>query len=278
MVFSFKGHSGFKISLISDHTVRKASTTKEGSARLVKQAEKQKNFTNTSDFITPRVLNEGYENECYYFDMELMNFTDFISYFQTSNKNKIDYVARKIISFIESNIIKSYFQPIDVSLINGKLEEIKKTVAEPDYAAINEILNKEEIVIPTGTSHGDFTFSNILFDAENREICLIDFLDDYIETPLNDIVKIRQDTKFKWSLLLYNKNFDLVKMNTILRYIDNKIHTHFLQYDFYKKSYSLFELVNLLRVVRYAKDPAIKEFLLTNINNCINEINCSGRR
>lgn len=278
MVFSFKGHSGFKISLISDHTVRKASTTKEGSARLVKQAEKQKNFTNTSDFITPRVLNEGYENECYYFDMELMNFTDFISYFQTSNKNKIDYVARKIISFIESNIIKSYFQPIDVSLINGKLEEIKKTVAEPDYAAINEILNKEEIVIPTGTSHGDFTFSNILFDAENREICLIDFLDDYIETPLNDIVKIRQDTKFKWSLLLYNKNFDLVKMNTILRYIDNKIHTHFLQYDFYKKSYPLFELVNLLRVVRYAKDPAIKEFLLTNINNCINEINCSGRR
>ena len=278
MVFSFKGHSGFKISLISDHTVRKASTTKEGSARLVKQAEKQKNFTNTSDFITPRVLNEGYENECYYFDMELMNFTDFISYFQTSNKNKIDYVARKIISFIESNIIKSYFQPIDVSLINGKLEEIKKTVAEPDYAAINEILNKEEIVIPTGTSHGDFTFSNILFDAENREICLIDFLDDYIETPLNDIVKIRQDTKFKWSLLLYNKNFDLVKMNTILRYIDNKIHTHFLQYDFYKKSYPLFELVNLLRVVRYAKHPAIKEFLLTNINNCINEINCSGRR
>ena len=278
MVFSFKGHSGFKISLISDHTVRKASTTKEGSARLVKQAEKQKNFTNTSDFITPRVLNEGYENECYYFDMELMNFTDFISYFQTSNKNKIDYVARKIISFIESNIIKSYFQPIDVSLINGKLEEIKKTVAEPDYAAINEILNKEEIVIPTGTSHGDFTFSNILFDAENREICLIDFLDDYIETPLNDIVKIRQDTKFKWSLLLYNKNFDLVKMNTILRYIDNKIHTHFLQYDFYKKSYPLFELVNLLRVVRYAKDPAIKEFLLTNINNCINEINCSGRK
>jgi len=278
MVFSFKGHSGFKISLISDHTVRKASTTKDGSARLAKQAEKQKNFKNTSDFITPRVLQEGYENEFYYFDMELMNFTDFISYFQASNKNKIDYVAKKIISFIESNIISSYFKPINVTLINEKLEEIKKNVSEPDYDAIKMILEKQEIVIPTGISHGDFTFSNILFDAENREICLIDFLDDYIETPLNDIVKIRQDTKFKWSLLLYNKNFDLVKMNTILRYIDNKIYSHFSQYEFYRKFYPLFELVNLLRVVRYAKDPNIKEFLLTHINSCINEINCSGRR
>jgi len=278
MVFSFKGHSGFKISLISDHTVRKASTTKDGSARLAKQAEKQKNFKNTSDFITPRVLQEGYENEFYYFDMELMNFTDFISYFQASNKNKIDYVAKKIISFIESNIISSYFKPINVTLINEKLEEIKKNVSEPDYDAIKMILEKQEIVIPTGISHGDFTFSNILFDAENREICLIDFLDDYIETPLNDIVKIRQDTKFKWSLLLYNKNFDLVKMNTILRYIDNKIDSHFSQYEFYRKFYPLFELVNLLRVVRYAKDPNIKEFLLTHINSCINEINCSGRR
>jgi serine/threonine protein kinase len=278
MVFSFKGHSGFKISLISDHIVRKASTTEDGSARLAKQAEKQKNFKNTSDFITPRVLQEGYENEFYYFDMELMNFTDFISYFQTSNKNKIDYVAKKIISFIESNIINSYIKPINVSLINGKLEEIKKNVSELDYDAINMILEKQEIVIPTGISHGDFTFSNILFDAENREICLIDFLDDYIETPLNDIVKIRQDTKFKWSLLLYNKNFDLVKMNTILRYIDNKIDSHFSQYEFYRKFYPLFELVNLLRVVRYAKDPNIKEFLLTHINNCINEINCSGSR
>jgi hypothetical protein len=207
-----------------------------------------------------------------------MNFTDFITYFQTSNKNKIDYVAKKIISFIESNIITSSFNPVDISLINWKLEEIKKTVVEPDYDAINKILKKEEIIIPAGASHGDFTFSNILFDAENREICLIDFLDDYIETPLNDIVKIRQDTKFKWSLLLYNKNFDLVKMNTILRYIDNKIHTHFSQYEFYKKFYPLFELVNLLRVVRYATDPTIKEFLLTHIKNCIDEINCSGRR
>jgi serine/threonine protein kinase len=278
MVFSFKGHSGFKISLISDHTVRKASTTKEGSVRLAKQAEKQKSFKNTSDFITPRVLQEGYENEFYYFDMELMNFTDFISYFQTSNKNKIDYVAKKIISFIESNIISSYFKPINVSLVHGKLEEIKKTISEPDYDAINRILENLEIVVPAGISHGDFTFSNILFDAENREICLIDFLDDYIETPLNDIVKIRQDTKFKWSLLLYNKNFDLVKMNTILGYIDNKIDAHFSQYEFYMKFYPLFELVNLLRVVRYAKDPNIKEFLLIHINNCINEINCSGRR
>lgn len=278
MVFSFKGHSGFKISLISDHIVRKASTTAEGSKRLAKQAEKQKTFTATSDFITPCVLNEGFENEFYFFDMELMNFTDFITYFQTSNKNKIDYVATKIIRFIEANIINSHFKTVDKFLIKTKLDEIKKVVPEPDFDAIASILNQEEIIVPTGASHGDFTFSNILFDAENREICLIDFLDDYIETPLNDIVKIRQDTKFMWSLLLYNKNFDLVKMKTILRYIDKKIDAHFSKYEFYIKFYPLFEMINLLRVVRYATDPQIKKFLLTHINNCINEINSSGRR
>jgi len=108
MVFSFKGHSGFKISLISDHTVRKASTTKDGSARLAKQAEKQKNFINTIDFITPKVLSDGYENEFYYFDMELMNFTDFITYFQTSNKNKIDYDKLFAILFSPSECIFNF--------------------------------------------------------------------------------------------------------------------------------------------------------------------------
>ncbi len=33
---------------------------------------------------------------------------------------------------------------------------------------------------------------------------MIDFLDSFIETPLMDIVKLRQDTKYNWSYLLVN--------------------------------------------------------------------------
>ena len=49
-----------------------------------------------------------------------------------------------------------------------------------------------DMLIPVGTCHGDLTFSNILFNGNNYY--LIDFLDSFIESPLLDIVKLRQDT------------------------------------------------------------------------------------
>ena len=80
----------------------------------------------------------------------------------------------------------------------------------------------------------------MLFD--NSDIVVIDFLDTFLDTPLQDIVKIRQDSKYFWSLNLVNKIQDSVKVKQSLNYIDEKIKKEFNNYDFYKKYYKHFQI------------------------------------
>lgn len=119
------------------------------------------------------------------------------------------------------------------------------------------------IQIPLGKCHGDLTFSNILFT--DRKIILIDFLDNFIETPLQDIVKLRQDTKHLWSLKLYKREYDKTKIKIILNHLDNIIDKHFSKYEFYRKYYSIFQKINLLRILPYVKDESIFQYVVNEI-------------
>lgn len=280
-IFSFKGHSGFKITLTPDGVVRKSSSTPTNSIRLQKQAEKQLHFKSDENFLKPKILFSGYQENLFFFDMEMMQFTDFVSFFETANKNKIDYVTDTFIGFIEKNIQFSRYQEISTKIITDKYMDIRHDLPSELNLAKLDILftiHDNTWIVPIGTNHGDMTLSNTLFDSEHRKICLIDFLDSFIETPLNDIIKLRQDTKFKWSLQLYNYEYDMVKIETILNYMDKKIDNHFKQHFFYEKYYHIFEILNLLRVIRYATSNVIKEFLLNHINKLTDDLyNTSSR-
>lgn len=69
--------------------------------------------------------------------------------------------------------------------------------------------------MPVGVCHGDLTFSNILFNGNNYY--LIDFLDSFIEAPLLDIVKIRQDSAHLWSQLMYTKSYDQIRLQIVAK-------------------------------------------------------------
>tara|TARA_R110002050_G_scaffold181032_4_gene314541 strand:- start:449 stop:778 length:330 start_codon:yes stop_codon:yes gene_type:complete len=92
----------------------------------------------------------------------------------------------------------------------------------------------------------------MLFD--NSDIVVIDFLDTFLDTPLQDIVKIRQDSKYFWSLNLVNKLQDSIKVKQSLNYVDKKIKEEFSNYDFYKKYYKYFQVLNLLRILPYSNN------------------------
>ena len=85
----------------------------------------------------------------------------------------------------------------------------------------------------------------------------------FIETPLFDIIKIRQDTKYFWSLKMMNINIDVNKIKIVLNNLDKKIDSYFKKYKFYNsKLYDYFEIINLLRILQYCKLPEVKDFLL----------------
>ena len=121
----------------------------------------------------------------------------------------------------------------------------------------------KKIELPEGFCHGDLTLSNLLFN--NDDIVVIDFLDTFLDSPIQDIVKIRQDTQFHWSLRMLKLNYDRVKIIQCLNYIDNKLHNEFKKYDFYLNTYKIFQILNFLRIIPYCNNDYDVQFLKKRI-------------
>ena len=128
-------------------------------------------------------------------------------------------------------------------------------------------------IMPVGICHGDMTLSNMIFN--DNEVYLIDFLDSFIETPLMDIVKLRQDTKYNWSYLLINDNKNnLVFENSKSNFykIDCEIVDYYSQQEFYKNNYLIFQILNFLRIFQYAKKDYIIKYLKMVLTDLQKEI------
>ena len=126
------------------------------------------------------------------------------------------------------------------------------------------------MALPVGRCHGDLTFSNILFSGTNYYF--IDFLDSFIEAPLMDIVKLRQDTSHGWSQLMYTKRFDSVRQRIVNDKIDEALDAHFRKkYAWYARYYAPMQLMNFLRILQYAHDPRVISYLKTTIHKLLRE-------
>jgi len=99
---------------------------------------------------------------------------------------------------------------------------------------------------------------------------LIDFLDSFINTPLMDIVKLRQDTKYNWSYLLINDKKDFNISKKMLFDLDKNIVNHYNKYKFFTESYKLLQQMNFLRILQYAKNDNIILFLKITLKNLLN--------
>ena len=122
--------------------------------------------------------------------------------------------------------------------------------------------------LPIGKCHGDLTFSNILFSG--NDYYLIDFLDSFVESPLLDIVKIRQDSAYLWSELMYSGECDSTRLRIVADKIDTEIYNFASQFDWFRY-YKIFQLMNFLRILQYAHEPKVIDYLKNVINDLLYE-------
>ena len=275
------GHSGCQLEIINNHTILKTTTNKDYKARLKTQCEKQILFANMHDnhdkILIPQVLQQYWEtkdNEKVGFSMPYYYASDFIVFFENATITSIAQTMRILLQFIENNLKDSIYTTINKEIFCNKYDEVAQKINTCKNKSLTLCLDSikkdlhdlpNEIILPLGRCHGDLTFSNILFS--NDKIILIDFLDNFIETPLQDIVKLRQDTKHKWSVMLYERSYDNTKIAMLLCYLDEMIDKHFMQYEFYRKYYTIFQKINLFRILPYAKDNHIFDYVVTEILN-----------
>ena len=283
------GHSNFDINIININNMKflcKSSNNYADSIRLNKQIEKQQYHKKLFKFNIPNIIFKSHivNNKQYFLMNYLSNSDNIVNYIINNSYLVIENTFIFIKNIIDTYIDNSIYKKIDKKVVSDKINSIKKNIEninkdkflnEKEY---NYIINKINILendiekicninIPMGYCHGDLTLSNMLLDTIDNNIYLIDFLDSFIETPLFDIIKIRQDTKFFWSLKMLNIRVDKNKIKIVLNYLDKKIDNYFKKYDFYNdKIYDYFEVINLLRVLQYCKNKDTKDFLM----NCLN--------
>ena len=276
-----QGHSGCRIEVVREGTelfVYKSTSDKGYLNRLCDQAAKQRQASAIGyrQMRVPAVLDVSRDETSAVIKMEYVYSRNFIEYFEQAEASQIHNLTAVLIGFIEHEVSLSRMTLVPANVMRDKFASVEAHVnANPLLSGDDEVsrlmsqmravfANCGDMMLPVGQCHGDLTFSNILFSGNNYY--LIDFLDSFVETPLMDIVKLRQDTAYGWSQLMYTRHFDAVRQLIVNRKIDTELHAHFAKkYAWYTRYYGMMQLMNFLRILQYATDPAIVVYLKNTI-------------
>lgn len=277
MKIEVKGHSGCHIEIVNDGNqlyVEKSTDHSEYVPRLKEQALKQERaFSKTLQHIKiPEIYEIKESKSNLRIKMEYVYSKNYINYFEDSGFDDIRYFLKSLkgyiddeiqnspVTSIDSNIILNKFNDVSIKCKNNPLLKNDREIVEMLDKASKVCLNlPSKINIPMGTCHGDLTFSNILFNGNNY--FLIDFLDSFIETPLMDIIKIRQDSCYCWSQLMYTEELDKIRLKIISEKIDKDIDDYYKRYDWYNKYYHCLQIMNFFRVLQYANEEKVVSYL-----------------
>ena len=131
----------------------------------------------------------------------------------------------------------------------------------------NFILSLKEISIPIGSCHGDLTTSNIIATGYSS-FYLIDFLPTFLETPLWDIVKIKQDLEYGWTTR-YLKGY---AMNNAVILNDYIIPHQINKFEANDSIVNLFDAINITRLAPYIKDDRTKSWILEKLLFCTSKL------
>lgn len=292
MKIQIKGNSGCKIDIIEEECgicVYKSTEDSKYVSRLVTQAHKQEAFDETDykNFRVPKIYSIKKASKEAIIKMQYIHSMNFIEFFNQAGYDQVNDFICSTKGLIEQEIAKCEINEIPTKVLLDKLTEIKEICSSNSLFKNNPIISdifkrSEHIInaqhslwIPIGACHGDLTFSNILFNG--TKYYLIDFLDSFIETPLQDIIKIRQDTLYQWSLHMYTKQYDKIRFNIIFNKIDREIHLYFSgKYKWYRDYYHVMQLMNILRILPYSREEKMVYYLQETLYSIINgfETNC----
>lgn len=280
-----KGHSGCKLAVYEAEdgqmTVKK-SCHPDYLSRLRKQYVKQL-----------YAFKHGYKNinvPCPQFVVDHMTMPyihaqSYIEYLECASVHDIKKFADKMIGFINEELEASEVKEITSDVFADKIKSVadkcKENQIVTDTALIEDIsidelrdnalclIDADVISLPIGACHGDLTLSNILFTESG--VYLIDWLDSFVESPLIDIAKLRQDTCWKWSAQMITTCFNEPHINTALDYLDRRI-TEELSSQFSPLLMMLIEYLNMFRILPYCKNEPTTVSVLNNLKKMTKQI------
>ena len=267
------GLSGCKLELIGSNVLRKHSSSLSYNKRLGLQVKKQELFSNQvfRNVETPRVLRK----EDRYFDMEYVTGRSFDEYFSVCSVSDIDFVFDSLCGYFDGLIFNSkYYQPeVSKKRLLDKIDSLMThTHHLGDLYHIRQCVRTISMKIPQTFCHGDLTFTNIIFN-KNR-LYYIDFLDCFIDSFLCDLIKLKQDLYYHWSLDVQGiKN---LRIRQIYSFLWRKLEERYSQYV-ETIEFDVLDVLNTLRLEPYLtnEDQRIIIKRMLKCSSLYGNVNCS---
>ena len=156
-----------------------------------------------------------------------------------------------MINFIKINLKESE----NIKINEQVIEKIRSLSEQSKYsdicASLVKYIETIDLQVPVSYCHGDLTLNNMLF--VDSEIYLIDFLDSFIDSPIIDLVKLKQDLVYSWSQEL--QKIRKTRMITAFKFLWCTIEDSFKDLT-RSKTFKVMEVVNFLRIEPYITSEA----------------------
>jgi hypothetical protein len=257
--------SGDTILIDQNHIVKICKTEQQ---RFLRNVEKQKRFNNPYISAVP-VVEQGIMNGQNYIKMPLFQCENPLYWISKASIEDIEIIIYLVTQYLDSIVQTSRIRNFDLEAWSNKVTAVKKQIQDTELKDVcNKLLQIDgSVPFHYGAYHGDFTLSNMFISRDqNISIDVIDFLDAFIESPIHDFVKLRQDTKHLWTLQLVS-DLDINKIVIILNHIDKRVEKAITNNISLNHYYNAFQTLNLLRIIPYNKDPIIFKYLKKEILN-----------
>lgn len=168
---------------------------------------------------------------------------------------------------------KSRDERVPMSLFIDKLASISVATCDTElkYQVDNclQVVDKlpTELSFPIGPCHGDLTLGNLILDA-SLGLTLIDFLYTYLETPLQDVAKLKQDLVYGWS---FRKDSSAMRIKAEIFCRFNYPQAMVQIERMYPVQIQLLTLMSLARIAPYVKDKITKQWVTNSLTKCIED-------
>lgn len=257
------GHSGCRVLLCRDGRqsfIRKKSSSPAYNERLKKQWVKQKLFS--ADAVkTPEVLEAGYEDGLFYFDMEYVSARTMAEYVDRLEID--DILAFLDLLFHNLPLERGTPDPAARELFAHKISALADSLPDTEeivLKAVQRLRDFDFSRVPRSWCCGDLTLENILV-TENKHIYLIDFLDSFYNSWMIDVAKLFQDLEFQWSFRKLPKNIHrelklLIAREVLLKKVLDKTRSVHVLCTIYH-----IVLLNTLRILPYTRDDETRRYL-----------------
>jgi thiamine kinase-like enzyme len=207
--------------------------------------------------------------------MEYVTGRSFDEYFSVCSVSDIDFVFDSLCGYFDGLISHSqYYQPeVSKKRLLDKINSLETHTRHlTDLYHIRQMVSSITMKIPQTFCHGDLTFTNIIFN-KNR-LYYIDFLDCFIDSFLCDLIKLKQDLYYHWSLDVQGiKN---LRIRQIYSFLWRKLEERYSQYV-ETIEFDVLDVLNTLRLEPYLtnEDQRIIIKRMLKCSSLYGNVNCS---